>query len=254
MIDIHCHILHGIDDGSTSLEESVRLCSIAVENSISKAVVTPHLSKPEQIEEFTRLRDKRLDELRRELDKNKLDLELVPGAEVYVDDEIFFAPNLDTATLNGSRYMLIEFRFRNLNINRLIKYIGEIRSRGYIPIIAHPERYHFTQENYDIVNHLADIGVLFQLNAPSLAGFAGYEAQELAFAMAASGMASFIGTDAHSVYNRPNNLLALRERFPRQIDAQVYDRMLGKNTQTVLDDGELERGKLFPIRRKKFFV
>lgn len=252
MVDIHCHILHGIDDGARSLDESVHLCRIAVQNSIQTAVLTPHLVHPESIEEFVDLRNRRIDELRGALAKENIPLELVPGAEVFVNDDIFYAPSLDAATLGGTRYILIEFDFNGLNINRIIKYVEEIAARGYHPIIAHPERYRFIQQNYDIANHLADMGVLFQLNSSSLAGFGGMESRELAYAMAASGMASFIGSDAHSVAHRPNNLLEQRDMFPKTIDFDTYDRLMGKNALTVLADESFDRGRVYPIRRKRF--
>lgn len=253
MIDLHCHILHGIDDGARSIDESVQLCRIAVQNSIQTAVVTPHLVHPENVDEFIGLRDKRIGELRARLDQENIPLELVPGAEVFVNDDIFYAPSLDAATLGSSRYILIEFDFTGLNINRLIKYVEEFIARGYMPIIAHPERYRYMQQNYDIVNHLADMGVLFQLNSSSLAGFGGMESRELSYAMAASGIASFIGTDAHSVAHRPNNLLEQRDMFPVTIDFDTYDRLLGGNARVVLENGTLERGRVYPIRRKRFF-
>ncbi len=252
MVDLHCHILHGIDDGARSLDESVHLCRIAVHNSIQTAVVTPHLIHPENVEEFISLRDRRIDELRNALAKENIPLELVPGAEVFVNDDIFYAPVLDSATLGGTKYMLIEFDFNGLNINRIIKYVNEIASRGYYPIIAHPERYRFIQQNYDIANHLADMGVLFQLNSSSLAGLGGIESRELAYAMAASGMASFIGSDAHSVAHRPNNLLEQRDMFPVTIDYDTYDRLMGRNALTILAGQPLERGRVYPIRRKRF--
>ena len=252
MVDLHCHILHDIDDGARSLEESVHLCRLAVQNSIQTAVLTPHLVRPEHVDDVIELRDRRIEELRNALAKENIPLELVPGAEVFVNDDIFYAPSLDAATLGGTRYMLIEFDFNGLNINRIIKYVEEIKARGYYPIIAHPERYRFIQQNYDIANHLADMGVLFQLNSSSLAGFGGIESRELAYAMAASGMASFIGSDAHSLAHRPNNLLEQRDMFPVTIDFDTYDRLMSKNALVILADGQLDRGRVYPIRRKRF--
>ena len=253
MIDLHCHILHGIDDGARSLDEAIHLCSIAERNSINTAVLTPHLIHPETVDEFVAIRDKRIEELKRAIEKENIKLELVPGAEVFVNDDIFYAPSLDAVTLGGTRYILIEFDFNGLNINRIIKYVNEFISRGYFPIIAHPERYRFMQHDYDIVNHLADMGVLFQINSSSLAGFGGIESRELAYAMVSSGIASFIGTDAHSVAHRPNNLLEQRDIFPTTIDFDTYDRLLSKNAATILADGMLDRGTVYPIRRKRFF-
>ncbi|MBQ5824730.1 MAG: capsular biosynthesis protein, partial [Clostridia bacterium] len=146
MFDLHCHILHDIDDGARSLEESVHLCRLAVQNSIQTAVLTPHLVRPEHVDDVIELRDRRIEELRNALAKENIPLELVPGAEVFVNDDIFYAPSLDAATLGGTRYMLIEFDFNGLNINRIIKYVEEIKARGYYPIIAHPERYRFIQQ------------------------------------------------------------------------------------------------------------
>lgn len=253
MIDLHCHILHGIDDGARSLEEAVHLCEIAERNSIHTAVLTPHLIHPENVDEFVFVRDRRIDELRRAIEEKNIRLELVPGAEVFVDDDIFYAPSLDAVTLGGTRYILIEFDFDGLNINRIIKYVNEFIARGHIPIIAHPERYRFMQQNYDIVNHLADMGVLFQVNSSSLAGFGGIETSELSGAMVSSGIASFIGTDAHSVAHRPNNLAEQIDMFPTSIGFDIYENLLSKNAATILAGGTLDRGKIYPIRRKRFF-
>ncbi len=253
MIDLHCHILHGIDDGARSIDEAVHLCRIAQGNSIHTAVLTPHLVHPETVDEFVAVRDKRIEELRAAISKENIQLELVPGAEVFVNDDIFYAPSLDAVTLGGTKYILIEFDFNGLNINRIIKYVNEFVARGYYPIIAHPERYRFMQQDYDIVNHLADMGVLFQVNSSSLAGFSGLETRELAYAMVSSGIASFIGTDAHSVAHRPNNLLEQRDLFPTTISFDTYDNLLGKNAATILNNAMIDRGRVYPIRRKRFF-
>lgn len=253
MIDFHCHILPGIDDGARNMQEAVTLCRIAVDNNINKSIVTPHLVHPEEAEEFFELRDRRLEELRFELDRNSIELELFPAAEVFVNDDIFYAPNLDKATINSSRYILIEFEFRGLNINRLIKYTKEFTDRGYKPIIAHPERYMYMQRDYDIVNHLADMGVLFQLNSASLAGYMGMEAKELSFAMAANGLAQFIGTDAHSVAHRPTNLLEQSRNFPHSIAPETYENLTSANAQAVLDDEDIYPEFIQPIFPKRFF-
>ncbi len=253
MVDFHSHVLPYIDDGADSMEEAVRLCEIAKESGTDKLIVTPHLAEAYEVREFIRLRDRRLDELRSELDKRKIELEVYPGAELYVNDDIFYAPMLDSATINGSRYILIEFDFRGLNINRLIKYVEEFLDRTCIPIIAHPERYYFMQADYDIVNHLADMGALFQLNAPSLAGYMGPAAQELSFLMTVNRLASFIGTDAHSVAHRPTNLGGMIQHFPTAVNPQIYKDMLNKNPLAVLNNEDIERGEMYAIRPRRFF-
>ena len=158
MIDMHCHILHGIDDGSDSLEESVGLCRLAVDNDISTVVLTPHLPNPSQLEDFLRRRARRMEELKRALDQRKIELELLPGAEVFVDDDVFFAPSLDGATLNGSRYINVGHAQHNIALvkslyhrNKLI-YKGFRLGRGHI---------HFPVSCYNRFSHFVPSFILF---------------------------------------------------------------------------------------------
>ncbi len=235
------------------MEDAVRLCRCAAHNDVTTAIATPHLAHPDSVDDFCRLRDRLLDELRAEIDKKGIELELLAGAEVFVNDDLFYAPNLDKVTLNGSRYLLIEFDFRGLTANRLVKYVEEVRSRGHVPIIAHPERYYFTQDNYDIVNHLASIGTLFQINADDLAGAGGSEEGELAALMAANGLAQFIASDAHSVRHRANNLLEMSRYFPLSIPSQIYEELLDTNPNAVINDEDIVLKGFMPIRKRRLF-
>lgn len=254
MTDIHCHILHNIDDGAGNLDEAVRLCRLAVENSIDKIIVTPHLADANSIESFVVRRQKRMDELRAVLDRMKIEVEIYPGSELFVDDEIFFSGSLEGASLNGSRYMLIEFGFRGLSGDRVMRYVSEIRRRGYVPIIAHPERYEYMQNDYNIVNFLAENGVLMQINSLSLTGALGKEEFELAHAMVTNSLASFIASDAHSHDRRPNDIRSQSMYFPQDIPMNSMERLLIDNPACVLSDSDIPRVPTHPIRRKSRFL
>lgn len=252
MVDLHCHILHDIDDGPKDIDTSIRLCEMARENGIEKLIATPHLSNLIEFEDFITLRDLRINELRKEIERRKIKLEIYGGSEVYVTDDIFQSASLKNATLNSSRYLLVEFEFFRLSFTKVTEYIDAIFKMDLVPVIAHPERYDFFQADYEGVNYLLDKGVLFQLNAGSLAGFGNKEEFNLAYEMAYKNAASFIATDAHSLRNRPNDLLKMLRYFPSNISQKGLEHMLNMAPEAVLKNEPiptLERGILKKRRR-----
>ena len=194
MTDLHCHILHGIDDGPRDIDAALQLCMVAMENGIDTIVATPHLTTLGELDAFVDFRDNRLEELRYEIKCREMPIELYPGAEVLAGEDFFYPVALEKATINGSRYILVEFDFMGLRFSTVLRYIEEILNRDLIPIIAHPERYSFLQVQYDRVNFLMDMGVLFQVNASSLANMSGREEFNLAAEMVLKNTVSFIGS------------------------------------------------------------
>lgn len=248
MIDIHCHILNGIDDGARDIETSVQMCRIAEQNGIKHIVATPHTNTVDNIERFIKARDERLHTLRKQVEMRGIKVNVYPGAEVYVDDDVFFSNNLKRLAINGSRYILVEFSFRESKISKIHSYLNEITNMGLIPIIAHPERYELFQFDYDAVNDLVKRGAVFQINASSLASMDGPQEFELAYSMAYNGVASFIGTDAHSAHHRPNNLMEMIRFFPPDISQFNMQMMLHDNAKCVMTDKELpfvNRGEIY---------
>lgn len=241
MTDIHCHILHGIDDGPRDIDTALRLCMLAMENGIDTIVATPHLTTLGELDAFIDFRDNRLDELRYEIKRREMLIDIYAGAEVYASEELFYPLSLEKATINGSRYILVEFDFMGLSFSSVLRYIEEIRRRDLVPIIAHPERYSFLQVQYDRVNFLMDMGALFQINAGSLASMCGREEFNLAYEMVLKNAASFIGSDAHSLRNRPNDMLKMIRDFPPNISRKALDRMLNINPQEVIRNETVKR-------------
>ncbi len=236
MIDLHCHILYGMDDGPRDFDTSLRLCYLAMENGIEKIVATSHLTSLVDIDHYVAARDERIAELRAELERRELNLQIYPGAEVFAGEDLMYPLPLEKVTINGSRYILVEFDFYNLRFSTVLRYIEEILKRGLVPIIAHPERYSFLQIQYDRVNFLMDMGVLFQVNAGSLASRSGREEFDLAYEMVLKQAANFIATDAHSLHNRPNDLLRMMRDFPPNINQNWLERMVRTSPQAVIDN------------------
>lgn len=241
MTDIHCHILHGIDDGPRDIDTALRLCMLAMENGIDTIVATPHLTTLGEIEAFVDFRNNRLEELRYEIKRRKMLIDIYAGAEVYASEDFFYPLPLEKATINGSRYILVEFDFTGLSFSTVLRYIEEIIRRDLVPIIAHPERYSFLQAQYDRVNFLMDMGVFFQVNAGSLASMGSREEFNLAYEMVLKNAASFIGSDAHSLRNRPNDMLNMIRSFPPNISRKALDRMLNLNPQAVIKNEPVMR-------------
>ena len=244
VLDLHCHVLYHIDDGPDTLYESVRLCEMAVDNGIEGIAATSHLYSCLDAADYVRRRDDRLERLREELQTERMPLHLYAGAEVFIDEDITHARDLDRVTLNNSRYLLIEFAFRGLSARRLLYYIDTVYKMDLTPVVAHPERYSFLQQDHALVDYLVQRGVIFQINADSLAGRTGYEEFDLAYRMVRHNAASVIATDAHSHLSRTNDLLRMIRDFPPDIPRESLDYMLYRAPAAILADKPLP-----PIRR-----
>lgn len=197
MIDIHSHIIPGIDDGSRSMEMTLEMLRTAEKCGIHEVFATPHYlleygeAKINEVKEYV----KNINEI---LKEEKINVKIYSGQEVYFTENIindYIAGNI--GTLNDSRYMLIEFDMRKLEEN-IIDYLYELQVKGITPIIAHIERYKYIMKNPEIINRFIGEGYLFQLNLGSIEGKFGPEVQKTAKLFLKNGIYNFIGSDAHN--------------------------------------------------------
>ncbi len=150
MIDMHCHILPGIDDGASDLEEALEMARIAESEGIKKIVNTSHFH-PEFKYTMGEELVEAINSFNVALKANKIDLEVLIGNEIYYTDEIIEElHNLNFHTLNNSKYLLIEFSPMNVPKN-LADVVYEVKLKGYIPVLAHVERYNNIIENPNII-------------------------------------------------------------------------------------------------------
>ena len=234
MIDIHNHIIQGVDDGSEDLEMSLDMARIYLQNGITKVIGTPHYIERD---DFSLSRNKRaLEKLREELKKNGLKLEVYLGNEVYISMDLLKEIEEErVATLNGSRYILIEFPMRDIPIyaeslfyNLLIK--------GYIPIIAHPERYFKIQENPNILFEFIKRGALAQLNLSSLEGFYGKQVKRTSKILLKHKMIHFLGTDSHSNGERSPEVQKSLKLLKSIISPSEYISLSEENPNNILEN------------------
>ena len=162
MIDLHCHILPELDDGSQSLEESLAMARMAVNSGVRAMAATPHCmgERAEEVYGTWSL-------LRQALEETGVPLKLYPGMEIFgTPDTARLLREGKLFTLNGSRYPLIEFAFQSSGEEETL-ILRSVCRAGFRPLVAHPERYTYLQHDPEIVNRWCRLGCLFQVNRGS---------------------------------------------------------------------------------------
>lgn len=235
-IDIHSHSLWGIDDGATSFGESFEMCECAEDNYTSVLFVTPHLMYWDQAEELCDIRDEKVEILSDELYDTGSELIIKKGFEILCDDDIFDVKYFKPYTLNESRYILIEFDFNKTTASDVESWCKYLSSFGLVPIIAHPERYGFVEDDIGCLDKLSELGALFQINAGSPAGMFGGMAMNISCKMLGAGYVDFVGSDAHRINIRNTDMASLFDEYPHTISDEMIERIAIKNPQLIIND------------------
>ena len=204
MIDLHLHILPGIDDGSSSLEESVRMAKRLSELGFKGAFCTSHYiaDSPQAADNQTknRLREK----LQAELDKAGIKLKLLPGNEIYIDPKMVDFLTTKKATCLGgdfnarkkNQHVLFELPFY-AEVSYLRDIIFELKAKDLVPVLAHPERYLFVQKKKEVIFEIVKLGVKLQSNYGSIVGQYGGKAKKIMKFLLKNCLVSYLGTDIH---------------------------------------------------------
>lgn len=197
MTDIHSHILFDVDDGARTLEESIELLKRMHELGFNNVILTPHYIKGSEYSRENQEKINKIKEIKNELLNQNININIYLGNEIFVNNEIYdLIKTGHIHTLNNTRYILIELPFHNQIVN-LEDIIYELKIKGLIPIIAHPERYTYFQKNYKEVDRLKEEGFLFQGNYASILGYYGKESQKLLKYMLKKQYIDYLGTDVH---------------------------------------------------------
>ncbi len=209
MIDIHTHILPGIDDGASTLNEAIQMARIAVDDGITHLFTTPHHRDYTLISQYEVAR--RVAQLQAKLDTENIPLTLLTGYEVRLYNDMFDDWERDMAgPLGHSRYVLVEPLFHRYT-SQTDKMLFELFDRGYIPIMAHPERIRPIQKNLSLIEPFLARGGLTQITANSLVFDRDWRAKKTAEIMLCNGMGHIIASDAHKPYRRKPVLSAARD-------------------------------------------
>lgn len=237
MYDIHCHILYGVDDGADSLSEAVEMLRRAYEGGTVAVAATPHSNVPKLYENsWNSGLEKKLEELRKALEHANIPLELYRGQEIFCCGS--FIEKLKSGeliTLNGSRYPLVEFRFDE-RAEDVYKKLGLLIAEGYVPVVAHPERYRFVAESPEAAKRLKAMGCLLQINKGSILGKFGAEVKAIAHTILSKELACAVASDGHSPYMRTPFLADVHEAISERYSADYADVLLSDNPKAILND------------------
>ena len=202
MIDVHLHILPGVDDGPATLGDALSLARTLVQEGVRMAVATPHYNDEYPQLAAREIRE-RVGDLQRELDRCAIPLRLLAGHEALIQPGL--AADVQggrVATLNGSRYLLLEL-WNSSWMPETERVIFELGVMGIVPLLAHPERYFAIQQDSNRLKALIGQGVLAQLTAGSLVGMQGKTARKCAETLLKRGLIHCIASDAHGPGRRP---------------------------------------------------
>ena len=234
MIDLHCHILPGLDDGAWDMETALHMAALAVRSGVGAMVVTPHCAS-DRVEEIRQ----GLDRLRSAVEEVGIPLRLYAGMEIFGGPDT--AAQLRSGrllTLNGSRYPLIEFFFDS-DGDEETAILHSVLQAGYIPLIAHPERYRCIQEDPEQANLWAQMGCRFQINRGSLMGRFGREAMEAAWTLTGRGFATVVASDAHSATRRTPWMRDAWQLLEQRISPTAAAWLLEENPRRIINNERL---------------
>ncbi|PQJ72092.1 tyrosine-protein phosphatase [Polaribacter butkevichii] len=195
-VDIHSHLLPGIDDGAKDLDNSIELISKMASYGIKNIITTPHVLGDVYQNSSTTIKNK-LKEVRDELQKRNITEVSIRAAAEYMMDEQFsiLLENDDILTLKDN-YVLVEMSYFSAPIN-LYDLLFDIQVKGYKPVLAHPERYNFFHTNIDHYYKLKKAGCVFQLNLLSLTEQYGKGVQKMSEKLLKENLYDFVGSDTH---------------------------------------------------------
>ncbi|KGK89552.1 CpsB/CapC family capsule biosynthesis tyrosine phosphatase [Clostridium sp. HMP27] len=250
MFDIHSHIVHGIDDGAKTLEESLKMVGIAEEEGFDYIVATPHYARGYYENSYESIK-KKVKELNVIIQENRMNIKVLHGQEVYLDDcTLKDYKNGLLGCIGDTSYMLVEFPMDKLPKNAL-DILYELRVRGVNPIIAHPERYKYFIEKPSLINSFLEEEYLFQINAVSLKGLFGKAVKDTAVTFIEHGIVNFIGSDCHTLNKRcpgiVNGIKIINEISPRIVED------IEQNCKCLLEDKPIEINYRFIRERKSIF-
>ena len=233
MIDIHSHICYGIDDGSKSIEESIKLLKKMSEEGITDLILTPHYVIDTNYNADNECKKNIYEELKKACKKENITINLYLGNEIYVDDSIDKEIKSNKIlTMNNTDYILVEFSLFQYSSNyKLI--IHNLLTKGYKVIIAHPERYIYIDKKLELIEELREMGALFQGNYLSLFDKYGKDAKKQLKRLLKKRYIDFLGTDMHHMEELHGK--ELEKALYRIVKDQEYvDNLIYKNAKEYL--------------------
>ena len=231
MIDIHNHSLYGVDDGAKTIEESVELLKEAAESGVKAIILTPHYRygmfpySVRKVEENYQTLKKYAEEF---------GVKIYPGCEYHVDTNMI--ENLEekrTLSLAMKDYVLTEYSFET-DKGYIRSMSRELLAHGYIPVVAHAERYECFQKQPEFAGELQELGVMIQVNADSALGLCGRHMKKVCNKMLKNEWIDVIASDCHDKDNRANHMAKCRDYIEKKFGIEEAEKLFYINPGKVL--------------------
>jgi protein-tyrosine phosphatase len=244
MIDVHCHIIPGVDDGPDKIEKAIEMLKMAERDGIRKIIATPHHNHPlgypnGNVEEG-------FETLKAAAIEASIDVDLYLGAEQYIGKEEVFK-TFDAYPLFGSRYLLVEFK-THIDLESLLTIIYELRVKGFWPIVAHVEMYPTIIHNDDSITRIKAEGGLIQITASSLTGAVGKKIAAKLMNAVRRGQVDFIASDAHGLNQRPPILSVARRTVQKNATMEIANRIFSDNPTKLMLGEEIVTPKKLQMK------
>lgn len=231
MIDVHCHLLYGVDDGPGKIEESIAMLKEAAAQGVTDIILTPHYRR--RMFKF----DKELIlEHKAELEPyaNEIGIRLYLGTEFHVNGDIIeYLEKGRCLTLADSEYVLSEYEF-DTEYSYIFKTTQELIRHGYVPVIAHVERYRCLVQNPKRLEELQEIGALIQMNAGAIVGEEGWGTKSFCKKVLKHGWVDIVASDSHGIKKRVCLMEECYDYISEKYGEKLAHRLMEKNPKNII--------------------
>jgi protein-tyrosine phosphatase len=252
VIDLHAHILPGLDDGPPEMKESLELCRVALRDGIDTIVATPHM-----LNDLFDVREEDIvsgvAEINRRLEAEKIPVTILPGAEFHITIDLpeRFKKQKPLTVDGAGKYLLLELP-EDILPQGLDEFLFSLRLMGFTIILSHPERNHEIQSDPSNLDRIVKAGHLVQLTAASIAGGFGEATQNCAFKILKENFCHVVATDCHNLTGRPPILSEARAIVASLAGPEEAEHLFDENPSRILAGKEIERERKKKKARKWF--
>jgi protein-tyrosine phosphatase len=235
-IDIHSHILYGIDDGSRSLDESINIIKNMKNIGFNDIIITPHYIEGTSYNCNNFGKKILFNYLKEKVSEAGIDINLYLGNEIFVFDKIKeFLENGEIFALNDSKYLLIETPMQQ-EVANLDEYLFKLISHGYKVILAHPERYSYFQDDPSKIKKYIDMGVLFQSNYASITGRYGNHAMKTLKYFLKNNYITFLASDIHHENSTfYDDFAKMKKEIIHIVGNETFEKLSYLNAKNIID-------------------
>ena len=233
--DVHAHILPGVDDGSRSMEQTIQMLKLALQQKITTMIATPHYLPGEKNASVDQLYTVR-DEVQAQATKLHKDYKILLGNELYYSDALLEDLKSKRAlTLADSRYVLVEFSVR-VSYGTIYRAMGELLQAGYAPILAHVERYQCLNKREDLISEIKKLGCYLQMNSSSLTGGMFHSGASWNRKLVRIGLIHLIGSDCHDDKVRIPSMATAADMLHKKCGDTITNQIFLKNPHHILEN------------------